>query len=123
MSNCEYEYVELVERRKVLSPHERFMLERAGRLEKAHQSYLRIMQQFVRPDKSATNRMFRALRRENMRKHDAAARNAPARMVANMLDNWPSWYPAHLKPTQRQAENDAKKITALKARRSRIRFN
>jgi hypothetical protein len=62
-------------------------------------------------------RLCSTLRLENAIRQQMAFKNAPARMVANMLDNWPAWYPKHLKPSPDVAAEDIKRREKKPSRR------
>lgn len=126
----DYDYVE-VPRRASLSEAERLSLyretlasnrervvESMGHLSAAKKAYERLTERS--PNVKTRNHrrhLWIALRLENEFRHDAATTSAPTRMVANMLDNWPAWYPQHLKPSPEVAAEDAKR--RAKKRRSR----
>jgi hypothetical protein len=70
--------------------------------------------------RNLSRQIWTTLRVENGVRHESATKNAPARMVANMLDNWPAWYPQHLKPSEEDAAKDIeRRANALLPMRSR----
>lgn len=92
-----------------------------GNLSGAKKSYDTLTERS--PSGKARNRsrhLWIALRLENEYRHEAATKNAPARMVASMLDNWPAWYPQHLKPSPEDAAADTKRLAKRPRKRKAV---
>jgi hypothetical protein len=124
----DYDYVELP-RRPPPSQAERFrlyretraalrrrILESLGHLSAAKKSYDAISERSSSAKaRNLSRKIWITLRAKNGVLHESATKNAPARMVANMLDNWPAWYPQHLKPSAEDAAKDIEsRANALK---------
>lgn len=119
----DYDYVEVQRPATLLSSRAGYLLtlQTPAQLSAAKKSYDALTGRSLSARSRDRNRvLWLTLRLENEYRHEAATKNAPARMVANMLDNWPAWYPEHLKPTPDVAAEDAKR-RAKKPRKRRLR--
>lgn len=130
-----YDYVEIPRQPKP-SEDERFHLynetrasfrkrvvESLGNLSGAKKSYDSLTERSASAKARNLNRhLWTSLRLQNEIRHDSATRSVPAKMVANMLDNWPAWYPQHLKPSAEVAAEDAKRGAKKPRSRKTRRF-